>query len=147
MKIHQLSVFLENRPGQVSIPCKALADAGINILTLALADTRQFGILRLIVRDHEKAEKVLREAGCVVRVTEVLAVEVPDRPGGMAEILAVLDQKSVNIEYMYAFSYRTGDKAIVVFRLDKPDTAITLLQDNGINVVRTIDLFAMAEKQ
>ncbi len=85
--LKQLSLFLENRPGQIKLPCQALGKAGIDILTLSLADTQQFGILRLIVKEWERAKRVLEEAGCVVNVTDVLAVEVPDRPGGLGEVL------------------------------------------------------------
>ncbi len=100
MKLHQLSLFVENRPGQLRIPCEALANAGINIVTASLADTQQFGILRLIVRDWEKAKTVLEVADCIVNVTEVVAVEVRDEPGGMAEILAAMEKAEVNIEHI-----------------------------------------------
>lgn len=145
MKTKQISVFLENRPGQLSIPCRALAEAGINILTLSLADTQQFGILRLIVKDWQKAVQVLKDAGCVLNVTDVIAIEVPDRPGGMATILEVLERAQLNIEYMYAFTFRRGDKAVVVFRFDEPDKAIEVLQTNGINVVGSVELYDMYE--
>jgi len=98
MKIHQLSLFLENKPGRLSKPCQVLANAGINILTLSLADTQQFGIMRLILRDWEKAKKTLESEGFVVNVTEVVAIEVADRPGGLAEVLAVLEEGGTNIE-------------------------------------------------
>jgi hypothetical protein len=145
MKTKQLSVFLENRPGQLSIPCRALAEAGINILTLSLADTQQFGILRLIVKDWERAAKVLQNAGCVVNVTEVIAIEVPDKPGGMATTLEVIEKANLNIEYMYAFTFRRGDRAVVVFRFDEPDKAIEVLQANDINVVGSVELYDMSE--
>ena len=89
MKIHQLSLFLENQPGQMIEPCRLLASAGIDIRTLSLADTRQFGILRLIVPDWRNAAVLLQNAGYVVNVTEVVAIEVPDRPGGLAELMAI----------------------------------------------------------
>ena len=98
MKIRQISTFLENRPGQLSAICRSLADADINIATLSLADTSDFGIVRMIVADHERAKEVLSAAGHVVNVREVVAVCVPDRPGGMAEVMAVLDKAGVNIE-------------------------------------------------
>jgi len=145
MKTKQLSVFLENRPGQLSIPCRALAEKDINILTLSLADTQQFGILRLIVRDWEQACQVLKDAGCVVNVTDVIAIEVPDKPGGMAGILEAIERASLNIEYMYAFTFRRGDKAVVVFRFDEPDKAIEVLNANGINVVGSVELYDMSE--
>ena len=143
MKLHQLSLFIENRPGQLTVPCQALADEGINILTLSLADTEQFGILRLIVPDWEKAKKVLEDADCVVNVTEVVAIEVRDEPGGMLEILRALENAHVNIEYTYAFTTRHGGKAVLVFRFDDPDEAVKHLQSAGMNVVRNVDLFDM----
>lgn len=146
MKLHQLSIFLENRPGQLGTPCKALAKAGINIVTLSLADTQQFGILRLIVLDWQQAKRVLEEAGCVVNVTEVVAIEVADRPGGMAEVLEVIERERLNIEYMYAFTSRRGDKAVVVFRFDNPDEAIRILQQEKFNVVASIDLYDLVER-
>jgi len=146
MKLNQLSVFLENKPGKLSVPCRALAKAGINILTLSLADTHQFGILRLILRDWQRARKVLEEAGCVVNATEVVAIEVPDRPGGLAVVLDVIERANINLEYMYAFSFRRKDTAILVFRFEKPDEAIKALQDAAINVIAEVDLFDRAPK-
>ena len=140
MKLNQLSVFLENKPGRLSHPCKALAEAGINISTLSLADTQQFGIMRLILRDWEKALDVLKAAGCVVKVTEVVAVEVPDRPGGLQGILEAVEAEGVNIEYMYAFTFRSGDKAVLVFRFDEPDQAIAALQAKGVSVLDSVEL-------
>ncbi len=146
MKLHQLSLFLENKPGQLTHPCKALAEAGINILTLSLADTQQYGILRLIVRDWQKAKTVLEQAGCVVNVAEVVAIEVQDRPGGLEAILARLEEARVNVEYMYAFTAKRGDRAILVFRFDRPDEAIRVLQEQGINVIESVDLYKAVEE-
>jgi hypothetical protein len=146
MKLQQVSVFLENKPGRLSIPCKALADAGINLLTLSLADTQQFGILRLIVRDWQRAKEVLEKAGCVARVTEVVAIEVADRPGGLAGVLEIIEQAGVNIEYMYAFTFRSEDKAVLVFRFDDPDQAIEILQAKGVNVIGSVELYDRVEK-
>jgi len=145
MKIHQLSIFLENKPGRLSEPCKTLAAAGINILTLSLADTQQFGIMRLIVRDWQKAKDVLEKAGSVVKVTEVVATEVADRPGGLAEVLSIIEESSINIEYMYAFTFRNEDRAVLVFRFDNPDGAITLLRAKGVNVLEGVELYNRAE--
>jgi len=117
MKLKQISVFLENRPGALEEPCRVLAEAGINLSALCLADTEKFGILRLIVQDWERAAQLLREAGFVVKVTDVLAVEVPDRPGGLYEVLQVFHKKGLSVEYMYAFPSRQGDKAVLIFRL------------------------------
>ena len=116
MRIRQISMFLENKPGQLSAVCKNLADADVNIATLSLADTSDFGIVRMIVDDHEKARAVLSEKGHAVNVREVVAVCVPDRPGGMAEVMSVLDNAGVNIEYSYAFAFHKGEKAVLVFR-------------------------------
>lgn len=145
MKIHQLSLFLENRPGTLTEAARVLAQAGINVLTLSLADTREYGILRLIVRDWTRAQKALEDAGFVVNVTEVTAIEVEDRPGGLAAILESLESARVNIEYMYAFTFHTGDKALLVFRFDNPDAAIACLRARGVNVLDSIELFARAE--
>ncbi len=144
MKIRQLSLFLENRPGQLRVPAKVLGDAGIDILTLSLADTQQFGILRLVVRDWEKAKRVLEEAGVVVNVTEVLAVEVPDRPGGLAAVLEAFEKAGLGIEYMYAFAAgrERGKHATLVFRLEDPDKAAAALSAQGVKLVSSEELFA-----
>jgi len=135
MKLKQLSVFLENKPGRLSQPCKVLAEAGINILTLCLADTEQFGILRLIVKNWEKAKSVLEKTGCVVNVSDVLAIEIPDRPGGMASILAFLEPSGVNIEYMYAFTLKRGSNAVLIARIEDADRAIEILRQKNVNIL------------
>lgn len=134
-------MFLENKPGRLSEPCRVLAEAGINILTLSVADTQQFGILRLIVRDWEKAKEVLENSGCVVNVTEVVATEVEDRPGGLTAILDIIESAGLNIEYMYAFTFRSEDKAVIVFRFDNPDLAIAALQAKSINIIGGVELY------
>jgi len=141
MKIHQLSLFLENKPGRLLEPCRLLAGAGIDMRTLTLADTAQFGILRMIVSDWEKARALLKEAGFVANIVEVVAVEVPDRPGGLAEILEVFQGAEINIEYMYAFPTGTVDRAVLIFRFDKPDEAIQRLQSAGINVLESVQVY------
>jgi hypothetical protein len=146
MRIPQLSVFLENRPGHMIVPCKLLADAGISIVTLSLADTGQFGILRLIVRDWQRAREVLEAAGWVVAVTEVLAIEVVDRPGGLVELLGLFEQAGINVEYMYAFTAKLGNRAVLVFRFDDLDAAISALTRAGINPVSPIHLYDHLEE-
>ena len=131
MRIRQISIFLENRPGQLSTICRDLAEAKINIVTLSLADTADFGIVRMIVDDHEKAKDVLAEKGHVVNVREVIAVCVPDRPGGMAEVMQVLDKAGVNIEYSYAFAFHKGEKAVLVFRFSDNGKAESALKAAG----------------
>ena len=145
MKLKQLSLFLENKPGALSAPVQLLARAKINILTLTIAEAQQYGILRLIVRDWELAKTLLEKHGLVVRVTDVLAIEVADRPGGLAEVLAALENAGINLEYMYAFTLKREGKGLLLFRFDDPDKAIRALQKNKINVVGTKDLFRELE--
>jgi hypothetical protein len=146
MKIHQLSLFLENKPSQLTEPCRLLAEAGIDIRTLTLADTEKFGILRLIVSDWEKSARLLQAAGYVVNVTEVIAVEVPDRPGGLAELLRVFEKTGLNIEYMYAFTFGRGDTAVLIFRFDDPDAAVQRLEAAGINLVGSAEVYGRIGK-
>ena len=131
MQIRQISIFLENRPGQLSQICRALADADVNIATLSLADTSDFGIVRMIVDDHEKARNVLLDGGHAVKVSQVVAVCVPDRPGGMAEVMSVLDAAQANIEYSYAFAFHRGEKAVLVFRFSDNEKAEAALAKAG----------------
>ena len=145
MKIQQLSLFLENKPGHLKSICETLADAGINIETLSLADTQQFGILRVITRNWEAARDCLEKAGFVVNVSEVVATEVEDRPGGMTAILDALEEGGINIEYMYAFTYKHGDKAVIILRLDNPDKAVELLEKKGNSVLDSVELFSGSE--
>ena len=140
MKIHQISLFAENKPGHIAAPARLLAQEGIDIRSMYLADTQQYGILRMIVSDWQKAARVLEEQGFVAKVTEVLAVEVPDRPGGLADVLTALDGTGINIEYMYGFPYPIGDEAILIFRFADPDAAIAHLQKAGINVLASGEL-------
>lgn len=141
MKLQQLSLFLENRPGQVRVPCKALTDAGINILAMSLADTEQFGILRIIVKDWKKGKEVLEKAGCVVKMTEVVAVEVEDKPGGLLKILDAFEKAKMTIEYMYAFnSNRATGRATLALRFDDADAALAVLEQSGVNAHSNIEL-------
>ena len=140
MKITQLSIFVENKPGHLIAPCRALAEAGINVRALSLADTQRYGILRMIVSDPLEAQKVLEQAGFMVKATEVVAVEVPDRPGGLAQILAALEETSINIEYMYAFPFGRGGNAVLIFRFDNPDAAIKQLQASGVSMIMRKEL-------
>lgn len=142
MKLHQLSLFLENRPGTLKLPCAVLAEAKINMLALTLADTQEFGILRLIAKDWSRAKQVLQDAGFLVTVTEVVALDVAHQPGGLAQMLDVLDQAKQGIEYMYAFGGGSGDKtAVLVFRFQDADAAIAALTKAGINAVAPAELF------
>src|SRR4030067_2260323 len=111
MEVEQISVFLENKPGALAEVTRILGEEGVNIRALSLADTKDFGILRLIVNDNEKAKEVLGQRGLTVRKTEVVAVEVPDRPGGLADILKILSEAGLNVEYLYAFVQQSGTNA------------------------------------
>jgi hypothetical protein len=142
MKLQQLSIFLENKPGQLHMASQILADAAINILTLSLADTKQFGILRLIVPDWQKAKSVLEKAGFVIKLTEVVAIEVEDQPGGLAQILQAIEEAKLNVEYMYAFTYGKQGKAVLIFRFDDIDGAIGKLQTKKISFVDSVDLYS-----
>jgi len=135
MKVEQITIFLENKPGGLEKVTKILKDAPINIRTLAVADTSDFGIVRLIVNNVELATKVLKESGFTVSRTTVVAVEVPDRPGGLHSILEVLAKENINISYMYALVEKSGENAVMLFRFDKQDAAIDVLLKNGITVL------------
>ncbi len=135
MKVEQISIFLENKPGGLESVTRLLKDANINIRTLSLADTSDFGILRLIVNDINTALKVLNENGLRVSRTTVVAVEVPDRPGGLHSILEVLAKQGINVEYLYAFVEKSGENAVIIFRFDSPDNAIDVLLKNGFTVL------------
>jgi hypothetical protein len=145
MKVKQLSLFLENKPGALSRPVKLLAQARLNILTLSIADTQQFGILRLVLRDWEKAKQLLEKEGFVVKVSDLVAIEVADEPGGLAEILETLEKARVNLEYMYGFTLKHEGKGVLAFRFDDPDRAIAALQKKGTNPIRSVDLFKRLE--
>jgi hypothetical protein len=135
MKVRQLSVFMENRAGRLAEVVRLMGEAGINIRALSLADTSDFGILRLIVNNVDKALKVLRDSGHTVSLTDVIAVEVPDRPGGLASVLDPLQSSGVNVEYMYAFVEKATDKAVVIFRFEDLDAAVRVLTQAGISVL------------
>ncbi|MDA3902558.1 MAG: ACT domain-containing protein [Desulfuromusa sp.] len=135
MKVEQISIFIENKSGRLAEITAILGKAGINIRALSLADTSDFGILRLIVDDSEKALKVLKEQRFTVSITNVIGVAVPDTPGGLTSILQILDNNSVNVEYMYAFVERSGDNAVIIFRFDNIDEAIAALTKNGIKIL------------
>ncbi len=143
MKVEQISIFLENKSGRLAEVTRILADAGINIRALSLADTSDFGILRLIVNETEKAKAVLKENGFTVGKNEVIAVEVPDRPGGLAGILEALSGSDINVEYMYAFVERSGENAIIIFRFDEIEKAIEALQAAGVRILRGEEVYSL----
>ena len=143
MKVQQISIFIENKSGRLAEVTRVLGEAGVNIRALSLADTSDFGILRLIVDQIDRAKEVLKRQGFTVNKTEVIAVEVPDRPQGLYSILDVLDRSAVNVEYMYAFVERCGENAVIIFRFDNTDEAIRVLQENGINILQGDRVYGM----
>lgn len=135
MKVEQISIFLENKPGSLEHATRVLAQADINIRTLTVAETADFGVLRLIVNDVEKANKVLKDNGFRVNKTAVVAVEVPDKPGGLHSIMKVLGSEGINVEYLYAFVNKSGENAVIIFRFDNPEKAIEVLLAHKFTVV------------
>ncbi len=142
MKVKQLSVFLENKSGRLATVTKVLGDHQINIRALSIADTTDFGILRLIVDQPDKASQVLKENDFTVSETDVIAVQMSDKPGGLAAVLKVLEDIKINIEYMYAFVGRTDADAVVVFRVEDIDRAVELLQKAGVKLLCAEEVYA-----
>lgn len=143
MRVEQISVFLENKAGRLAEVTRILTEANVNIRALSLADTSDFGILRLIVNDNNKAKDALKRHGFTVGKTDVVAVEVEDRPGGLHKILDSLHKSNVNVEYMYAFVQQSGSNAVIIFRFDNLDEAIRVLQANGVTVVEAEKLYSI----
>jgi hypothetical protein len=135
MKVQQISIFVENTPGRLAEATRVLGQAGVNIRALSLADTSEYGVLRLIVDKNNLAKEALDRSGFTVTKTDVVAVQVPDRPIGLADILDKLDAAGVAVEYLYAFVERCGDNAVIIFRFDNTDEAIQVLLDNHIKVL------------
>ncbi|MFC1830954.1 ACT domain-containing protein [Thermodesulfobacteriota bacterium] len=141
MRVEQIAVFLENRSGRLAEITSIIAENNINIRALSVADTADFGILRLIVDKVEEAEKALKEKGFTVGKTTVIAVEVPDRTGGLAEVLDCVQKIGLNVEYMYAFVNKTGENAVLIFRFDDMTMAIDSLQANGFTILESSQVY------
>ena len=135
MKVKQIAVFLENRAGRLADISHTLAQHAINIRALSLADTADFGILRLVVNDTAKAQEVLKENGFTVGITDVLAVDVPDQPGALDAILQIIRKADLNVEYMYAFTKKSGESGMLLFRFDDQETAIKVLMGAGCRLL------------
>jgi hypothetical protein len=135
MKVEQISIFLENKSGRLAEVTDILAKSGINIRALALADTADFGIFRLIVNDAPKAVTVLKDNGFTISKNEVVPVVLPDRPGGLAGILQTLQGKSINVEYMYAFVQKSEGNAVLIFRFDETEKASETLKAAGVRIL------------
>ncbi len=143
MQVEQISVFLENKAGRLAELTQTLKDANVNIRAFSLADTTEFGVLRLIVDDNDAAEAALKRAGFTAGRTEVVAVEVVDKPGGLHFILETLQNADINVEYMYAYVQPSRDQIIMIFRFEKVQKAVDLLQEKGIGVVDGKTLYAI----
>jgi len=143
MTVEQLSVFVENKPGKLVDALEAIGDAGVDLRALSLADTSDFGILRVIVDKPEKAVEALEKAEFLVKSNSVLAVVIGDKPGGLAGVVRTLAKSDVNIEYTYAFVAHSHDKAYVILRVDNNDAAVKILTENGITLLNTDELYGM----
>ena len=143
MKVEQIAIFLENRTGRLAELTNMLAENGINIRALYLADTADFSILRLIVNDTEKAKQILKENSFTVGTTEVMVIEVPDRPGGLAGPLKIISEAGLNIEYMYAFSQKSGETGLIIFRFDDPQAAVKAFEAADIPILTGEKLYAL----
>ena len=140
MFVKQISVFVENKLGKLVEIIGILADNNIDISALSIADTTDFGILRLIVNEPEKAKEALKEQGIVVKTTDVIALAVPDKPGGLVGALELLKNKGIAIEYMYAFVGKSDRGAMVIIKTDKPEDAINILKENGVDLISSVDV-------
>ncbi|MDR2094151.1 MAG: ACT domain-containing protein [Treponema sp.] len=137
MEIKQISVFLENTTGRLGEVTRVLAQAGINLRAISIADTADFGILRLIVNNHEKAVQALNDAGFTTRLSNVAAVEIDDIPGSLAKVMELFQKSQVNIEYLYASLESKAGKAVVIFKLEDHDKGIRIIKDNGLSTVES----------
>ena len=135
MYVQQISVFIENEHGKLAQFAELLAREGIDLVALSIADTTNFGILRCIVCDYERAVRVIEEAGYTATVTEVLAVSVPDKPGGMASAIRILSDAGISIEYLYSFVRTAGNHALIIFRVEELQKAVDVLQARGIRLI------------
>ena len=139
----QLSIFLENKKGRLFDVCSFLGQQKINIRALTVAESDSFGVLRILVKDPHQAAKILKDNGFVVHETEVVAVEVNDKPGGLANVLGAINKQHINVEYMYGFVEPSSAKAMMVFRFDNPSKACEALKEARIPVVGHKDLADM----
>jgi hypothetical protein len=143
MKLEQTSVFLENKKGRLWKALSILRDAQINIRALSIADTSEFGILRMIVPEPDKARKVLEDNNFVVKTNDVIGVEIPDEPGGLDGILEILTKADINVEYLYAFVEKKMDQAIVVLRTDDITEGIKALKDGGATLLDSKEVYGL----
>ncbi len=143
MLVKQLSVFIENKPGRLAPIIDALGKNDIDISALSLADTSEYGIIRIIVNNPDKAKEVLRELGVVVKITEVLTVAMDDTPGGLSKILDIFVKNDVNVDYMYAFVGTVTNKALMVVKVSDPALAVSVLDKAGISTADAKDIYRL----
>lgn len=135
MRIKQISVFLENKKGRLAEITKLIAKAGIDIRALSIADTAEFGILRLIVNDPDKAVKVIADGGFTAKSTDVLAVEIPDKPGSLAKVMEIFEETGVNIEYLYASLEKDCSTAVVIFKVEDIEHGMKIAVEHKLTTV------------
>ncbi len=143
MKVKQISIFLENRKGRLHEALSVLQNAKVNIRALSIADTSEFGILRMIVSEPDVARKVLKKADFVVQETDVIAICVSDQPGGLATALSALNAADINVEYLYAFVQKAGKNAVVVIRTEKLEPAIKILSGAGVKILKSDEVYVL----
>ena len=141
MKIKQLSIFLQNRMGSLSKPLEVLSNADVNIRAMCMADTSEFGILRLVVDNPEKGKKALEDNGFLVKITEIIGVEMNDTPGGLTSVLKIIKDNEIDLEYLYAFTHEKEGKAILLLHSDDIDNLITVLKESDITVVPSDEVY------
>ncbi len=132
--IKQIAVFLENKEGRASACCQALKDAGVNLLALSIADTREFGILRIITDDNVRALSALKAAGFLSSIVELVGLEVPDKTGALADLLIELGEENINVEYMYSYAGVDG-QAKIAFKTASPEKAVEILKSHGAKLI------------
>ena len=143
MKIKQLSIFLQNRMGSLSKPLEILSQGNVNIRAMCMADTSEFGILRLVVDDPEKGKKVLEEHNFLVKITEIIGVEMTDTPGGLTSVLKIIKDNNIDLEYLYAFTHDKVGKAILLLHADDIDKLIKALSENNITIVPSKEVYTL----
>ena len=141
MKIKQLSIFLQNRMGSLSKPLEVLTVANVNIRAMCMADTSEFGILRLVVDDPIRGKEALEENNFLVKITDIIGVEMNDTPGGLTSVLEIIKDNLIDLEYLYAFSHDKAEKAILLLHADDIDNLISVLSKNNIPIVSAEEVY------
>ncbi|MDO5832242.1 MAG: acetolactate synthase, partial [Methanobrevibacter sp.] len=143
MKIKQLSIFLQNRMGSLSKPLEVLSENDVNIRAMCMADTSEFGILRLVVDNPEKGKEVLEEKNYLVKITDIIGVEMYDCPGGLTSVLNVIKENGIDLEYLYAFTHNKVNRAILLLHADDIDNLISVLEENDITIVSSKEVYEL----